>query len=107
MEREARAAWIWLVAKRFTMAFSSILDNPTVINLIVVTTLVAFLISFIYVFSNNSLQNLPPGPRGLPLIGDVQHITNQDWIGSPERKHEYGEFLSFRSDLCWNSQKVK
>jgi hypothetical protein len=77
-----------------------VLDNTTVTKLIVVSTLFAFLI---YIFSNKSLRNLPPGPSGLPLIGDVQHITNQDWLGSPERKHEYGEFLSLCFDLYRNS----
>ncbi|KAH9039752.1 hypothetical protein EDB84DRAFT_1477465 [Lactarius hengduanensis] len=37
------------------------------------------------------IRNLPPGPRGLPLIGDVIHIVDPEWLASPKRKDEYGD----------------
>ena len=36
-------------------------------------------------------SKLPPGPRGLPLVGDVLHIADQEWIASPQRRDDYGE----------------
>ena len=35
--------------------------------------------------------SLPPGPKGLPLIGDVVHAANQEWLASPQRKDDYGD----------------
>jgi hypothetical protein len=34
---------------------------------------------------------LPPGPKGLPLIGNVLHATDQKWLASPQRKDDYGD----------------
>ncbi|KAH8997632.1 cytochrome P450 [Lactarius deliciosus] len=56
------------------------------------------------------IRNLPPGPRGLPLIGDVLHIANPEWLASPKRKEEYGEMMYINAlgtgMLIINSQRV-
>ncbi|KAH9066043.1 cytochrome P450 [Lactarius deliciosus] len=56
------------------------------------------------------IRNLPPGPRGLPLIGDVIHIADQEWLASPKRKDEYGEMMYISAlgagMLIINSQRV-
>ncbi|KAH9039745.1 cytochrome P450 [Lactarius hengduanensis] len=53
---------------------------------------------------------LPPGPRGLPLIGDVVHITDQDWLTAPQRMVDYGEMMYINAlgigVLVVNSQRV-
>jgi hypothetical protein len=41
--------------------------------------------------TQNSSRSLPPGPKGLPLIGDVLHIADQGWLASPQRRDDYGE----------------
>jgi hypothetical protein len=43
-------------------------------------------------FIQSCIRNppLPPGPKGLPLIGDVLHAANQEWLASPQRKDDYG-----------------
>jgi hypothetical protein len=38
-----------------------------------------------------ALRKLPPGPKGLPILGDVLHIADQDWLASPQRMDEYGD----------------
>jgi hypothetical protein len=39
---------------------------------------------------------LPPGPKGLPLIGNVLHAADQKWLASPQRKDDYGDRPYFR-----------
>ncbi|KAH9009901.1 cytochrome P450 [Lactarius pseudohatsudake] len=56
------------------------------------------------------IRNLPPGPRGLPLIGDILHITDQEWLASPKRRDDYGEMMYIsalgKGMLIINSQRV-
>ena len=41
--------------------------------------------------TQSSTRTLPPGPRGLPFIGDVLHIADQEWLASPQRRDDYGD----------------
>ena len=41
--------------------------------------------------TQSSRRSLPPGPRGLPLIGAVLHLTDQEWLASPQRRDDYGD----------------
>ena len=42
-----------------------------------------------------ALRKLPPGPKGLPILGDILHIADQDWLASPQRRDEYGDIFPF------------
>ena len=39
--------------------------------------------------------SLPPGPKGLPFIGDFLHAADQKWLASPQRKNDYGDIIPY------------
>ena len=41
--------------------------------------------------TQSSIRSLPPGPKGLPFIGDILHIADQQWLASPQRRDDYGD----------------
>ncbi len=61
--------------------------------LIVATSLAAFVLWLVVRLAQGAFRNLPRGPKGLPLIGDLQHAADQEWLASPQRKDEYGNVL--------------
>ncbi|KAH9057389.1 cytochrome P450 [Lactarius vividus] len=77
------------------------------------TTLLAAasLVGFVsWLIIKRAFRNLPPGPKGFPIVGDVLHITDQDWLASSQRKDEYGEMMYVNAlgqgVLVINSQRV-
>jgi hypothetical protein len=59
------------------------------------TPLAGFLIWLIVKLVQRAFRHssLPPGPRGLPLIGDVRHMSDRKWLASPQRRHDYGDLI--------------
>ncbi|KAI9450879.1 cytochrome P450 [Lactarius psammicola] len=79
-------------------------------HILAVTPLAGLILWLMTRIARFTFRNLPPGPKGLPLIGDAQHALDHDWLASPQRKHEYGEtmYLSILGQdvLVINSQRV-
>ena len=65
-------------------------DTTTTTHLLATFLLVAGTLWLIARLAQNPSRSLPPGPRGLPLIGNVLHITDQEWLASPQRRDDYG-----------------
>ncbi|KAI9457951.1 cytochrome P450 [Lactarius psammicola] len=76
-------------------------------DLLVAASLIVWLIAR---FARRAFRNLPPGPKGLPIVGDIRHIANQGWLASPKRRDEYGEMMYVsalgQGVLILNSQRV-
>ncbi|KAI0055949.1 cytochrome P450 [Artomyces pyxidatus] len=55
-------------------------------------------------------RKVPPGPRGLPFLGNIRELSNTRWLTSPESKAAYGDIMHLRipgqSVVFLNSQKV-
>ena len=60
---------------------------------LVATPLVGVILWLIARLAQRAFRNLPPGPKGLPFIGDVPHAADQDWLSSPQRRDDYGDLL--------------
>ena len=67
------------------------------VDLLVAAPIVGFVLWLVIRLAHwqRALSKLPPGPHGLPILGDVLHIADQDWLASPQRRDEYGNISTF------------
>ncbi|THU89650.1 cytochrome P450 [Dendrothele bispora CBS 962.96] len=77
----------------------------------VIILLVTFIVTLRYVSSRNKSTRLPPGPRGLPILGNVFQLdTERPWVTYGKWKKRYGPLvylnMAGQPILVLNSQKA-
>jgi hypothetical protein len=73
---------------------------------LVATALVSLILWLIARLVQRALRKFPPGPKGLPLIGDVPHAADLDWLSSPQRRDDYGDTLDLQYILTFAHPSV-
>ncbi|KAH9059152.1 cytochrome P450 [Lactarius vividus] len=79
---------------------------------LVATPLVGLVLWLIARLPQRAFYNLPPGPKGLPFVGDVKLASDHGWLASPQRKDDYGILMYLNVFgrgiliLVLNSQRV-
>ena len=79
----------------FTWLSWNLSDHMT--DLLAAAIFLGFILWLTTKLAQRAFSRLPPGPKGLPLVGDVLHIADQDWLASPLRKDEYGNVPPYQS----------
>lgn len=65
-------------------------QNPRIA--LVATTLLLVILTVRYVSS--PWRKVPPGPKGLPILGNALQLQNKGWMFGRECKRKFGSFIS-------------
>jgi hypothetical protein len=65
-----------------------------------ITTLLLVILTVRYVRS--PWRKVPPGPKGLPILGNALQLQNKGWMFGRECKRKFGSSIS-AIYICWSS----
>ncbi|KAF5365846.1 hypothetical protein D9757_012801 [Collybiopsis confluens] len=94
-------------AVRFTQSIWDLLQRN--VTLVTVATVICSLVS-LGRYVNSPWRRLPPGPRGLPFLGNALDLSQHQWLKFTEWRKDYGEIVYVSAlgqpIIVLNSKKV-
>lgn len=81
------------------MAFNMDIRNPWL--LAVPLALVVLKIAHVIIRTSRLRKVMPPGPAGVPLLGNVLQLGDSQWLKFTEWKEKYGSSSFFRTLILY------